>query len=74
MISFYMGVEVHSRVARPMPLRRRARGQPLNLLVQVVVGITHVKISQHVASLHTSCQQVVFALLVASCQQVWNNL
>ena len=35
---------------------------------------THVKISQLVASLQTSCQQVVFAWLVTSCQQVWNKL
>ena len=35
---------------------------------------THVKISQLVASLQTSCQQVVFARLVTSCQQVWNKL
>ena len=34
---------------------------------------TH-KISQLVASLQTSRQQVVFARLVTSCQQVWNNL
>ena len=36
--------------------------------------ITHVKISQLVASLQTSRQQVVFARLVTSCQQVWNKL
>jgi hypothetical protein len=35
---------------------------------------THVKISHLVASLPTNRQQVVFALLVPSCQQVWNNL
>ena len=35
---------------------------------------THVKISQLVASLQTSRQQVVFARLVTSCQQVWNKL
>jgi hypothetical protein len=35
---------------------------------------THVKISHLVASLLTSRQQVVFALLVSSCQQVWNKL
>ena len=35
---------------------------------------SHVKISQLVASLYTSRQQVVFALLVPSCHQVWNNL
>ena len=35
---------------------------------------THVKISQLVASLQTSAQQVVFAQLVTSCQQVWNKL
>ena len=35
---------------------------------------THVKISHLVTSLPTSRQQDVFALLVTSCQQVWNNL
>ena len=35
---------------------------------------TYVKISQLVASLQTSRQQVVFARLVATCQQVWNKL
>ena len=35
---------------------------------------THVKISQLVASLQTNRQQVVFARLVTSCQQVWNKL
>ena len=35
---------------------------------------THVKISQLVASLQTSRQQVVFARFVTSCQQVWNKL
>jgi hypothetical protein len=35
---------------------------------------THVKLSHLVASLLTSRQQVVFALLVSSCQQVWNKL
>ena len=35
---------------------------------------THVKMSQLVASLQTSRQQVVFARLVTSCQQVWNKL
>ena len=35
--------------------------------------LTHVKISQLVASLQTSRQQVVFAWLVTSCQQVWNK-
>ena len=32
---------------------------------------THAKISHHVTSLPTSRQQVVFALLAPSCQQVW---
>jgi hypothetical protein len=36
--------------------------------------LTHVKISHLVTSLPTSRQQDVFALLVTSCQQVWNNL
>ena len=35
---------------------------------------THAKISHLVASLPTSRQQVVFALLVPSCQQIWNKL
>ena len=35
---------------------------------------SRVKISHLVASLPTSRQQVVFALLVSSCQQVWNKL
>jgi hypothetical protein len=35
---------------------------------------TRVKISHLVASLQTSRQQVVPALLVPSCQQVWNKL
>ena len=34
----------------------------------------HVKISHRVTSLPTSRQQDVFALLVTSCQQIWNNL
>jgi hypothetical protein len=38
------------------------------------VASTCVKISHLVESLPTSCQQVVFALLVPSCQQVWNKL
>ena len=40
----------------------------------VFLQYTHVKISQLVASLQTSCQQVVFARLVTSCEQVWNKL
>jgi hypothetical protein len=35
---------------------------------------TRVKIARLVASLPTSRQQVVFALLVPNCQQVWNKL
>ena len=35
---------------------------------------THTKISHLVTSLSTSRQQAVFALLVTSCQQVWNKL
>jgi leucine-rich repeat kinase 2 len=35
---------------------------------------THAKISHRIASLPTSRQQIVFALLVSSCQQVWNKL
>ena len=38
------------------------------------VYCTHVKISHPVTSLLTSRQQVVFALLVPSCQQIWNKL
>ena len=38
------------------------------------IPCTHAKISQLVASLQTSRQQVVFARLVTSCQQVWNKL
>jgi hypothetical protein len=37
-------------------------------------SFTHGKISHLVASLPTSRQQVVFAMLVPSCQQVCNNL
>ena len=46
---------------------------PIMLCVRFVWG-THVKISQLVTSLQTSCQQAVFALLVPSCQQVVPNL
>ena len=35
---------------------------------------TRIKISQLVANLQTSRQQVIFARLVTSCQQVWNKL
>ena len=35
---------------------------------------THIKISQLVAILQTSHQQVVFAQLVTHCQQFWNKL
>ena len=31
--------------------------------------VTHPNISQHAASLSTSCEQVVIALIAASCQQ-----
>jgi hypothetical protein len=37
-------------------------------------SFTHVNILHLVTSLPTSRQQVVFALLVPSCQQVWNKL
>ena len=40
----------------------------------IFTSYTHVKISQVVASLQTSRQQVVFARLATSCQQVWNKL
>ena len=42
-------------------------------MLRTIVSI-HAKISQLVASLQTSRQQVVFARLVTSCQQVWNKL
>ena len=45
-----------------------------NQLAASLLTTTHVKISQLVASLETSRQQVVFARLVTSCQQVWNKL
>ena len=38
------------------------------------MAVTHAKISQLVASLPTSGQQVVFKLLVPSCQQVCNKV
>jgi hypothetical protein len=43
-------------------------------VVHVPFASTHVKISHLATSLPTSRQQDVFALLVPSCQQVWNNL
>ena len=50
--------------------------KPISISLQLVskLGNTHVKISQLVASLQTSRQQVVFARLVTSFQQVWNKL
>ena len=45
--------------------------EKLNLLKK---NGTYTKISQLVASLQTSRQQVVFARFVTSCQQVWNKL
>ena len=45
--------------------------EKLNLLKK---NGTQAKISQLVASLQTSRQQVVFARLVTRCQQVWNKL
>ena len=42
--------------------------------MRACVTHTHAKISHLVTSLSTSRQQVVFALLVTSCQQVWNKL
>ena len=44
---------------------------PINILY---LNCTHAKISHLVTSLSTGRQQVVFALLVTSCQQVWNKL
>ena len=43
-------------------------------LRKVEPDYTHVKISQLAASLQTSREQVMFARLVTSCQQVWNKL
>ena len=48
--------------------------QDLYLSYDNIIRTTHVKISQLVASLQTTRQQVVFARLVTSCQQVWNKL
>ena len=44
------------------------------LQVQVMYIHSYGIVSHLVASLPASCQQVVFALLVPSCQQVWNKL
>ena len=52
----------------------KSLGQPVIIFLQSNRLSTHVKISQLVASLQTSRQQVVFARLVTSCQQVWNKL
>ena len=41
---------------------------------KVALSAAHAKNSHLVTSLQRSCQQVVIALLVPSCQQVWNNL
>ena len=54
------------------PSERRAFAQIIEF--SFTTSGTHVKISQLVASLQTSRQQVVFAQLVTSCQQVWNKL
>ena len=48
------------------------KNDPVSATTQVLC--THAKISHLVASLPTSCQQVVFTLLVPSCEQVWNKL
>jgi hypothetical protein len=40
---------------------------------RVISLCTRVKLSHLAASFATSCQQVVLALLVPSCQQVWNK-
>ena len=50
------------------------RSQLSVIFFKMVISSAHVKISQLVASLQTSRQQVVFARLVTSCQQVWNKL
>ena len=49
---------------------------PMVMWIKISIGalITHAKISHLATSLSTSRQQVVFALLVTSCQQVWNKL
>ena len=49
--------------------KRNTKTRPVRLWCD-----THIKISQLVASLQTSRQQVVFARLVSSRQQVWNKL
>ena len=50
-------------------------GTSFNPVIHCVIYFsTHLKISQLVPSLQTSRQQVVFARLVTSCQQVWNKL
>ena len=46
----------------------------MNHQAVIIFSITHVKISQLVASLQASHQQFVFARLVTSCQQVWSKL
>jgi hypothetical protein len=55
---------------------------PKNVIAWIIVSTmsciyipnTHAKTSHLVASLQTNRKQVVFALLVPSCQQVWNKL
>jgi hypothetical protein len=46
----------------------------LSFFIYYFISNTRVQISHLVTSLPTSRQQVVFALLVPSCQQVWNKL
>ena len=60
----------------PPQLSRVVGGGPVKAkeVIRHYFWSTHVKISQLVASLQTSRQQVVFARLVTSCQQVWNKL
>jgi hypothetical protein len=43
-------------------------------VILTTISATGVKIAHLVASLPTNRQQVVFALLVSSCQKVWNKL
>ena len=50
------------------------KGSNLLFLCPEYTVCTRVKISHLVTSLPTSRQEVVFALLVPSCQQVWNKL
>ena len=65
--------DVHSDI-QELKLSQSVNREAIQALSDSLACITHVKISQLVASPQTSCQQVVFARLVTSCQQVWNKL